>query len=355
MWIKHPFFKYVSGIVLILLVIYLLSEVQFIVHPIKSLIITLFFPLFFASFLYYILKPVVSFLSKSKYFPRKLAILFVFLVMIGSVMVGGVVIGDTVKNQATEFVEEFPSIVEENEKQTKQIIDENNFGLFSYEEVKHRVLTYLANQSKRLGNDVATILSAITSFITVMLIIPFVLFYFLKDGHKLVPFLLNFLPEKHKEEGKRLLHDIDETLSTYIGGQMLVAFVNGVLMYVGYLIIGIDYALVLSIIVIVTAVIPIIGPAIGILPAIVIALMTDPFMSVKILILLIIVQQLEGNFVSPLIIGNKLSIHPLTVILLLLVAGNLYGFIGVLIAVPVYSVLKVTVKNLYSFYRLRFV
>ncbi|WP_227936932.1 AI-2E family transporter [Alkalihalobacillus deserti] len=353
MWIKHPFFKYVSGIALVLLITYLLGEIQFIVSPIKHFITTLFFPLIFAGLLYYILKPVVHFLSKTKYIPRTLAISLVFSVIIGGMVGGGFAIGGTIENQVIQFGEEIPGIIEQNEEQTKQIINKNNFGLFSYEEVKQKLITYIGNQIENLNDDVANMLSTLTNFITVMILVPFILFYFLKDGHRLLPFLLNFLPEKHMEEGKKLLYDMDKTLSTYISGQMIVAVVNGVLMYIGYLIIGLDYALVLAFIVVITAVIPIIGPALAILPAIVIALMNDPFMVVKILILLIIVQQLEGNFVSPRIIGNKLSIHPLTVILLLLAAGSLYGFIGILIAIPVYSLLKVVVKNLYRFYRLR--
>ncbi|WP_223703551.1 AI-2E family transporter [Sutcliffiella deserti] len=353
MWIKHPFFKYVTGIALVLLVIFLLSEVHFIVNPIIRFITTLFFPLLFAGFLFYIFKPIVHFISRSKYIPRTLAIFIVFLVIIGGAVGAGMALGGTVENQVREFVEDVPSILERNEEQTKEVIDENNFGLFSYEDLKQRLFTFLKDQGEGLGENVSTIISSITNFFTVLIIVPFVLFYFLKDGHRLLPFVLKFLPDKHRDEGKRILSDVDKTLSTYISGQMIVALVNGILMYIGYLIIGLDYALILALFIVITAVVPIIGPALGVLPALIIGLMIDPFMIVKILILLTIVQQVEGNLVSPLVIGNKLEIHPLTVILLLLVAAKLYGFIGILIAVPVYSVLKVLVKNLYHFYRLR--
>ncbi|MGM0836384.1 MAG: AI-2E family transporter [Bacillota bacterium] len=353
MWIRHPFFKYLTGIVLVLLVIFLLSEVQFLVNPILSLIATLFFPLIFAGFLFYILKPVVEFLSRSKYIPRTLAIFIVFFVIIGGVVLGGFTVGDKIEEQVMQFAKDVPSILEKNEEQTKQVINENNFGLMSYEEAKQKLLTFMKDQGERIGKNVAVIISSITSFVTVLVIVPFIVFYFLKDGHKLLPFILKYLPQKHRIEGRRILTDIDKALSTYIGGQMIVALVNGFLMYIGYLIIGVEYALVLALFIVITAVVPIIGPALGVLPALIIGLMTDPFMAVKILILLTIVQQIEGNLVSPLIIGNKLSIHPLTVILLLLVAGKLYGFIGILLAVPVYSVLKVLTKNFYRLYQLR--
>lgn len=338
---------------MVLLVIFLLSEVQFLVNPILSLVATLFFPLIFAGFLFYILKPVVEFLSRSKYIPRTLAIFIVFFVIIGGAVLGGFTVGGKIEEQVMQFAKDVPSILEKNEEQTKQVINENNFGLMSYEEAKQKLLTFIKDHGERIGKNVAVIISSITSFVTVLVIVPFIVFYFLKDGHKLLPFILKYLPQKHHIEGRRILTDIDKALSTYIGGQMIVALVNGFLMYIGYLIIGVEYALVLALFIVITAVVPIIGPALGVLPALIIGLMTDPFMAVKILILLTIVQQIEGNLVSPLIIGNKLSIHPLTVILLLLVAGKLYGFIGILLAVPLYSVLKVLTKNFYRLYQLR--
>jgi predicted PurR-regulated permease PerM len=353
LWIRHPFFKYLTGIVLVLLVIFLLSEVHFLVNPILSLIATLFFPLIFAGFLFYILKPVVEFLSRFKYIPRTVAIFIVFFVIIGGAVLGGFSVGGKIEEQVVQFAEDVPSILEKNEEQTKQLVDENNLGLMSYEEAKQKLLTFLKDQGERIGTNIAGIISSITNFVTVLVIVPFIVFYFLKDGHKLLPFVLKYLPDKHRIEGRRILTDIDKALSTYIGGQMIVALVNGFLMYIGYLIIGVEYALVLALFIVITAVVPIIGPALGVLPALIIGLMTDPFMAVKILILLTIVQQIEGNLVSPLIIGNKLSIHPLTVILLLLVAGKLYGFIGILLAVPLYSVLKVLTKNFYRLYQLR--
>ncbi|MDL4841779.1 AI-2E family transporter [Aquibacillus rhizosphaerae] len=353
MWLKHNFFKYGTAIALGLLIIYLLGAVQFIVDPVIKFITTLFFPLLFAGFLYYILKPLVLMIAKTKFVPKTLAILLVFSIIIGGFILAGFTVGGTIENQVVQFAEDVPSIIEKNQEQTKEIIEQNNYGLFSYEEMKQKLFTYVESLSESLTNNVTSIISTITNFVTVLVIVPFILFYFLKDGHRLLPFLLKFLPEKHRDEGKRILIDIDKTLSNYIGGQMIVALVNGILMYIGYLIIGLDYAIALALFVVITAVIPLIGPVLGVLPAIIVALIMDPFMIVKILILLVIVQQLEGNFVSPLVIGNKLSIHPLTVILLLLVAGSIYGLIGVLIAVPVYSVLKVITKNLYRFYRLR--
>ena len=100
-------------------------------------------------------------------------------------------------------------------------------------------------------------------------------------------------------------------------------------------------------------VVPFLGPFLGTIPAIISGLLINPLTALKVLILLIIVQQIEGHLITPQVMGKRLDIHPLTVILLLLVSGSLYGFIGILIAIPTYSVVKVIIQNFIKFYKLR--
>src|SRR5690606_10521720 len=166
--------------------------------------------------------------------------------------------------------------------------------------------------------------------------------------------LMKYVSEEHKPEGRKLLEDVDETLSNYKVGQAIVAVVVGFFMFIGYVIIGLDYALSLAVFAMFLIIVPFLGPLIGVIPAIFVALMSgEPFMAIKVLIVLLIVQQLEGNLVTPNIMGSRLNIHPLTIILLLLIAAALYGFVGILIAIPLYAVLKTVVHNLRLFIRLR--
>lgn len=123
-------------------------------------------------------------------------------------------------------------------------------------------------------------------------------------------------------------------------------------MYLGYLIIGLKYSLILALFALITSFIPLFGSTIGIVPAVLVGLYEGPSAVVKILILMVLVQQLEGNLISPFLIGKRLDMHPLTLILLFLVAASFYGFIGMLIAVPVYAVLKVLSRNTIRIYRL---
>lgn len=353
MWLRHPFFKYITGALLILLCIRLLGKVDFFLNLFQKLITVLFFPIIIAGLLFYLLRPVINLFSKFKYLPRTVAILLVYAIFAGVIFLFIQLAGGVIVEQVQQFTDQLPKKVEKTLEETKELIKHNNMGLFSIGEIKQKAISFLSDLAQTIGNNITSIVSTIASVATVLIVVPFVLFYFLKDGHRLLPFLVKFVPEKHSAEGEDILKDIDRTLSAYILGQVIVALVDGVLMYIGYLIIDLDYALILGLFVIPTAIIPVLGPALGILPAILVALIQNPILAVYILILLLIVQQLEGNLISPSVFRNRLHLHQLTIILLLIVAAALYGFVGVLIAVPLYAVLKVTIKNFYRFYRLR--
>ncbi|RBW70142.1 AI-2E family transporter [Bacillus taeanensis] len=352
MWIQNRFFKYAFGALLVVLILFFLGKVDYLFTPIQQLITILFFPIIIAGLFYYILRTPVDFLDK--HMPKTLAILLMFAVIIGLFYGLWYFAGSMIASQTNNLAAELPQKIEQTVKFAKEFIRSSNFEMISVHEVENKIADYLQSLFDSVSQNVMTVLSAITSVITVLLVVPFIIFFFLRDGDKFLPYLLHFLPRKHKDEGKRLLKDIDKTLFTYIVGQFFVASVNGAFMYIGYLIIGLDFAIVLALFVVITNMVPIIGPAIGVIPAIIIGISQDPFMVVKILIVLTIVQQLEGNLVSPYILGNKLHLHPLTVLLLLLAAGSLYGFVGILIVIPLYAILKVTVKNLYRFYKLRY-
>jgi predicted PurR-regulated permease PerM len=351
MWINKPFYKYATAAILILIIIYLLGKIDYFMWPFQKLIITIFFPILIAGLLYYILRPVVHFFSK--YMPLTLSILLLYAV-IGGIGYSAVhFLGPKIASQSEELIHKIPDKLEKITSESKNMLNENTSNFLSADKFLQYAKEYTDSFPKLLSDHAVTIFSTISSIITVLLIVPFIVFYFLKDGHKLKPFLLKHIPSNVEAEGNRILMDVDKTLSTYIVGQFIIAVVDGFLMYIGYLIIGLDNALILAIFATLLTVVPFLGPFLGTIPALISALLISPFTALKVLILLAIVQQLEGHLVTPQVMGRRLDIHPLTVILLLLVAGSLYGFIGILIAIPTYSVVKVIVQNFIKFYKLR--
>ncbi len=348
---NNKFFKYGAAVLLVLVILYFLGKVDYLMTPLQAILFTIFLPLVFSGLFYYLFRPIVRLLDK--WMPKMLAIVILYVVLIG--LVSGIVYfaGDNIAKQFNDLANSVPQNMEKVDKQTKDVVQENNFGLVSYEELKNKAINYFTNIAKGIGNNIMGIMSMIASVATVMIVIPFILFYLLRDDNKLEPQLLKFIPEKHHSEGRKILHDLDETLSTYIVGQMIVALLVGVFTYIGYWIIGMKYGLLLAVFAMLMDIVPFLGPFIALTPAVIVALMTSPMMLLKVVIVFAIVQQLEGNIITPQVMGKKLNVHPVTVILVIMAAGSVFGFLGILLAVPFYAAAKEIVINFRRFYKLR--
>ncbi|PLT35536.1 AI-2E family transporter [Bacillus sp. V5-8f] len=352
MWIHKPFFKYATAVLLVILIIFLMGKIDYFLWPFQKIIGTIFFPVLIAGLFYYIARPLVKFLSR--FMPKTVSILLFFAAIIGLVYLAIHVSAPTISEQMHKLSSQFPDKVKEISSKSEDTIKENDFGMVkNSENIEEKASGYLESLSTKISGNLITIISIITNIATVLIIVPFILFYFLKDDHKLRPFLLKYIPEEVESEGNKILKDVDKTLSAYIVGQFIIAMVDGVLMYIGYRVISLDYAIILALFAMCLTVVPFLGPFIGIIPALFVALQQEPIMAIKVLAVLLVVQQLEGNFVTPNVMGKRLDIHPLTIIFLLLIAGSIYGFIGILIAIPLYSVIKTLVKNFRRFYQLR--
>ncbi|WP_372868793.1 AI-2E family transporter [Planomicrobium okeanokoites] len=352
MWIRKPFFEYATGALLILIILFFLGKIDYALWPFKVIITTLFAPILIAGLFYYLLRPLVNLLRR--YVPKLAGIAIVFAVIASIFAIGIYFFGPTVKAQVESFLELAPEKVEEVTEESETAMARFEFMGLQGSEIRARALSYIQSASDGLVDNVASILTALMNIAVVIIVVPFILFFLLKDDEKLVPHITKYLSEEHKPEGRKLLSDVDATLSAYIVGQALVAMTVGVLMFIGYIIIGLDYALTLAIFAMFLIIIPFLGPILGIIPAIFVALVNgEPLMAVKVVLVLLVVQQLEGNLITPNIMGNRLNIHPLTIILLLMIAAALYGFIGLLIAIPLYAVVKTLVHNFRLFIRLR--
>ncbi|WP_417900252.1 AI-2E family transporter [Bacillus haimaensis] len=354
---QSKWFRIGYGLIVILLIIYLLSLVNFIFIPITIMIKTLFAPIILAGVMYYLLRPLVNLVAR--YVPRGLAILSIYLMFIGLITLLLFLIGPTLQQQVNSLVKNTPNIVNDIRDFTAEL-QENEYiarfqqdERFSLEEISGKIADNLNAYLTAFGSNVINVISAITGFIVLLVIIPFVLFYMLKDGNSLPDQIIKFIPRQHEREGRDVLKDMDTAISSYIQGQIIVSIFVGVLIYIGFLIIGLEYSLVLALIAMFTNVIPFIGPFIGTIPSIVVAFFDEPIMALWVLIVVIIVQQLESNLVSPQVMGKKLDVHPLTIILLLLVASKFAGLLGLLLAVPTYAISKVVVLHTIRFIKLR--
>ncbi|WNB90965.1 AI-2E family transporter [Bacillus sp. NEB1478] len=351
-------FRFGYGLLLAFLIIYVGIKIDFIFHPIFILVKTLFFPFLVAGVLYYLFRPLVNYLE-SKNQPRVLSILLIYLVaaVVITALIYGV--GPILQKQVNNLVTNTPDLVDSARSKLEEIQKNkwvNRFQKnedFNTAEISDKVTNYLSTSLSNFGRNITGLIGVITSIITVLVTVPFILFYMLKEGEKAPQFVLRLLPVVQRKNGIKILRDLDGALSSYIQGQIIVSVCVGVLLFIGYLIIGLDYSLILALIGMFTNVIPFLGPIIAIIPALIVAAITSPFMLVKVLIIMVIAQQIDNHIISPQVMGRSLEIHPLTIISILLVSGSLGGVLGLILAVPFYAVLKVIVQHTYRLWKLR--
>ncbi len=340
MWIKNNFFKYSIGIIILLVIIFLIGQIDFFIAPFKKFVAIVFFPLLFALMVYYIFRPMVRFLCQKKV-PKTPSILIVFFVFLLIFSLVGIYAGSLIVKESQQLVDDMPQILERAKIKADELVKNKNIAALFSGKVNEQLTSYAKSVFPAVKDGLVNAASAVASAASVLVVVPFILFYLLRDGRKFYAKTITLIPAKYRSNVASIIKDTDKTLSNYITGQALIALILGVLSYVGYLIVGVKYSFILAFLVMITSFIPMLGAIIGVVPAFFVGLSVSPFMALKVLIVAVVVQQLEGNFISPNLMGKRLAIHPLTIIILFLGAASLYGFIGMLIAVPAYAAFKV--------------
>ncbi|ASB90523.1 AI-2E family transporter [Bacillus sonorensis] len=357
-FLDNKFVLFLLVLLLIGLNILVFTKASFIFTPFIVLVETIALPVVLTGVAYYLLNPIVDFLERKKV-KRIYSILLLYIVIIGLITISIVSVIPLLREQIMSLVDNFPRYVHIVEDQIKQLIGSQFFN--QAQQTLNINLTDLASkisdQASTILNStftgVGTFIGAVTEVVISIVTVPFILFYLLKDGKKLPLFILKFVPTRLREQTYVVMSEMNHRLSSYIRGQIIVSFCIGCLLFIGYLIIGLDYASLLALVAACTSIVPYLGPTIAITPAIIIALVTSPFMLVKLIIVWTVVQLFEGKFISPQIMGKNLHIHPVTIIFVLLTSAKLFGVIGVILAIPGYAVIKVVVTHLFDWFKNR--
>ncbi|UYO35005.1 AI-2E family transporter [Bacillus zhangzhouensis] len=353
--------KFVLFLLILLLIglnILVFMKTSFIFTPLIVLVKTIALPIILTGVVYYLLNPIVNLLEKAR-IKRIYSILLLYIVIIGIITVTIVSIIPFLQAQTMSLFHNLPKYVDTVEDQIRQLTGSNfinqvqNTMNFNVSELASKASSQATKILESTFTGVGTFLGALTEIIISIVTVPFILFYLLKDGKKLPDYFLGFIPNKMREHTHIVLHEMNHRLSSYILGQIIVSFCIGFLLLIGYLIIGLDYALLLALIAACTSVVPYLGPTIAITPAIVIALVTSPVMLLKLIIVWTVVQLIEGKFISPQVMGKNLHIHPITIIFVLLTAGKLFNVVGIIVAIPTYAVLKVITTHLFDWFKMR--
>lgn len=198
-----------------------------------------------------------------------------------------------------------------------------------------QMFTKILDSALKIGQNIMTIA-----------LIPIISYYFLADEDYISNKVLNFFPVRSRTLVKKISCDIDKVLGRYIISQLMLCALIGIATFVILLLLHVDFPVLLSLLNAFFNIIPYFGPIFGAIPAIFIALVKSPEKAMWAAILLYLLQQVEGNILSPKITGDSINMHPLIVIILLILGGEAGGFVGMILAVPIGVIIKVIYEDL---------
>lgn len=302
-----------------------------------------------AAMLAYFLNPMVKSVRKRLKISDTLAILTVFLIVILIFLILGFTVFPKTISDIKNLIIKFP----EYYKQTLESINDffNQYELFKginldNELIIDNISKIYKKQTANAGNLLVNSAKNVMSFVFSLVLTPIFAFYFLKDKDKIKEKFKAMIPEARKERLIRLFSNIHNDMTKYIIGKIKMAIFVGFATFIMLLALGVEFSFVIGIITCVADIVPYVGPLMGLVPAFVFAFIDSPIKALWIFVLYLFIQWIENNIVGPKILSEETGFHPIVVLFLLIVGGSLFGFLGMILSVPIALVIK-TVYNEY--------
>jgi len=225
--------------------------------------------------------------------------------------------------------------------------------------LKNQLLGYVQVTQNFIGNAIGGLFASLQQFGNNLLNIGLgfvIAFYLLKDleyfkglYHEFTELLFN---RRHNRKLSGFLSDINGVIANFIRGQLLVALIIGVISSIALYLVGLDYAVLIGMFAGLCNIIPYFGPILGSVVAVIVALIGgSPMKAVFAVAALVVVQQLDGNIISPKIVGDSVGLHPVFIMLSIIIGGSLFGLVGMLLAVPTAGIIKLILVRWIDLYR----
>jgi len=345
------------NVFLVFLIIYLFSKIKFVFDPVSQILGITMPPVILALVLYYLINPLINLLERKFHVNRIISITVVFIIILALLIWGVMSLIPFVQSQVDSLVKNWPQYWNSMNKSLQDMFSDPKLHL-----VKKRLAETNSSVTKSFEksmdqilpqtmNNLSSAVSVLTNVIVILMTAPFILFFMLKDDKKFKESIIKFMPNRVKKSVGDMLSEISQSLSSYITGQLTVAFWVAVMFFVGYLIIGQRYALILGIVAGILNLIPYVGSTLALIPSLVIAAFIAPSMVLKVLIVFIVEQTIETRAISPIIVGNKMQMHPVTTILVLLVSAGMYGLVGMVAGIPIFAILKIICTRFFNWFK----
>lgn len=325
-----------------LIAIILLGMIAWLLYSLSTIITIIVISALMA----YILDPIASYLE-AKGLSRSNATIIIFLLLFATIgLVGWTLLPGL-------FYELFDLQQTLNLKDTAGISQkiqefiEHNLSFINVENID--IDEKVKNIISFLTDELLSILANLVSVISYIVIIPFVIFFLLKDGRKMKKAFIHIIPNRYFEMVLNVIHKIDQQLGWYLRGQFTEASVVGILSVIALWLLDVQYFIMIGVFAGLANMIPYVGPVAGMVPAIIITIMNggDPVKILYIVIAFSIVQLIDNIILQPMVLSKSVKLHPLIIVFVVLIGGQFFGVLGMLLAVPVAGIIKVTSSELY--------
>jgi len=298
-----------------------------------------------------LLSPLVDYLE-SKRLRRGWAILIVMIIILAlvafsfSLIIPGII--RTVEALTTKLQSD---VINELSVKIEAFFEKN----FNNAELARNVTAKLNEIGVSLLNSLGEFFKNVGSFLASMVIVPVITFFLIKDSRRFKRAIISQVPNKYFELSLNILHKVENQVGKYIQGQTIDALIVGILSTIGLFLINvafewpIQYFFFIGMLAGLANLIPYVGPVVGAIPALIIAILNNPpnlgIVLIWIVVMFILVQAIDNALVSPLVVSKSVNMHPLTVIVVVIIGGKIAGAIGMLFAVPLTGIIKVTLQQ----------
>ena len=314
-------------------------------------------PFFLAALFAYLGDPLADRLEEKR-FSRTLSVVIVFLLMTQLMILFLFLVVPLVQQQFVLLARAVPGYINWADAHISPWI-EQNIGL-STEQLEFSELSqWVTSLWAQAGGVAANLMTYLTKsggmlagWLANLFLIPVVTFYLLRDWDKFIATINHLIPRDIEPEVSMITSEADEMLGAFLRGQVLVMLALGVVYSVGLWLVGLKFALLIGMLAGLVSFVPYLGFIVGILVAGIAVLFQshDAMQLIPVVAVFSVGQALEGMLLTPILVGDRIGIHPVAIIFAILAGGQLFGFVGVLLALPVAAVLAVIVRHLHHRY-----
>lgn len=328
---------------LILVTTYLIKEWKLL--NFLGAVLSILSPFFIGIIIAWLLDPIVTWLQKNG-FKRAIATVMVFLSFISLVVLFFVLLIPSFADQINEFIGSAPSVLNNIKNFGENLFDKlNNIYDYDFTNIKEQLYGGLSNivsgLTVTLPNKVISIASSIVSGGLNIIFGLFIAFYMLFDFNNVRKHLFNLLPKSIHADAITLTDRLNKTLKSYVQGTLLIMFLLFIFQSITLAIAGLSSPMLFGMFCAVTNVIPYIGPYIGGIPAVIVGFTISPATGIFTLLAVVIAQFLESYFLNPIVMSKTMKLHPVTIMIGLLIFGHFFGILGMVLATPIISCIKI--------------